>query len=310
MTNKRFHIISKVLLFLIAFFISTQIVYHFTPTIQVHAERYSSGQGKGDSKPTKPVVNGPTADKTCIAIYIAEKGDGEPASNAILISDNEHVIDREQGAYRIDSKDEKFQWKLHVAHFARVSNMERPVISAGGDWSPNGNKVANWLMDPSPSGLRRWEVFAKDFWSTEPAGNTTVYNKLIENPEDYVLIVVPVAWMNIYKEDINTGKELIATADGWAKQYREMGDSDGSYLTNRMTHQDLPYSMTVSGTWFECHLQGHDGERKRKLSNDEILTEGYAMHIIELDGAIIHTYDELSEKRIRLNKTSEMSFFI
>lgn len=281
--NKSF--LLKVLLFLIAFFISTSIVYQFTPTIQVHAENYHSGEGEGGGRPTKVVVGGPSPNKTCIGIYIAEKGDGEATSKVILISDDTHALNREQGAYKIDSKNGVFNTPLATEYFYLAPNMPHPVKAVGGEWVPNGNEVANWLMDKSPRGLSRWEELAIQFWSTEQVGDTTVYNKLMENPEDYVLIVVPIAWMNAYVGGVNTGKEYIATADGWAKFYDEKNQEKGDSLTARMTHKDLPFSMTVHGTWFECQLRGHDGEQARKLTNHEILNEGYGMHIIELDAS-------------------------
>lgn len=316
MTNKRVHIFTKMLLFLIAFFISTSIVYHFTPTIQVHATdptngdgRYHSGQGTDGATTSMVLQGGPSYKKTCIGIYIAEKGDGEPASNVILISKDASIFYKSSEAYKIACKDESFQWSLNVGHFQEASLLEYPVKYVGGKFVPNGNETAKYLTTPV-DGTPRWQLFAQECWSQDPVDNTTVYNKLMENPEDYVLIVVPIAWMNAYDNNKNMGNLIIATADGWAKYYRDKNMPNGCKYTNAMTHEGLPYSMTVSGTWFEGKLRGHDGERARKLSNDDILTEGYAMHIIELDGAIIHTYDELSEKRIRLNKTSEMSFFI
>lgn len=319
MTNKRVHIFTKVLLFLITFFISTSIVYHFTPTIQVHATdptngdgRYHSGQGTDGATTSMVLQGGPSYKKTCIGIYIAEKGDGEPASNVILISNDESILGRSQEAYKIDCKDESFHWSLNVAHFDNAAGeLKYPVNYVGGKFVPNGNEVAKFLTDTTKfNGMPVWQKYAEYYWSQDPVGNTTVYNKLMENPEDYVLIVVPIAWMNAYDDHKNMGNLIIATADGWAKHYRDKNMPEGCKYTNAMTHEGLPYSMTVQGTWFEGKLRGHDGERARKLSNNDILTEGYAMHIIELDGAIIHTYDELSEKRIRLNKTSEMSFFI
>lgn len=252
-------------------------------------------QNKHNSSKSHPGAAHET--KTGVFMYFAGKNEGIPETAGLLVvkDGGGKVISDTSG---LVSKS-KFG-TLALQHKITDPDMPYPVLTSGngGDFRTNGYEVREWLeYEDDITGMPYYLYLANQgsFGNTMASSTDepmSVYDALMKNPDDHVLVVMPVAWMNIYKNGEYTSKVFMGTADGWAKMYDTIpGHSRGDIITAKMTHQYLPASMVLSEAIWD--LDPHDGEPlPDKMTSSEIEHSGWDMFIIELPPSDnIHTYD-------------------
>ena len=271
----------------VLFILISLILFTIAPIVS-YAD-YNGGQGSSNTGNLGVLNGGPSAAKTGIVVYIMKEDDNNP--NILWKYTGAEIVvqsDKADEARMIPMSRRVMKTKLGDLIPNRVisfGHFENPVVPDGNGWKANGDAVKEWLLT-EVDGQTNWQYIAQHYWSDH-------YDDIMADQSKFYLIFEPLAWMHPYKG--NNGKDpgynAMATAQGWADHYNNMGQPNGDKYINKMTHQALPYSMVLETPKFG--LDAHAGESMRKLSYNEISGHGYGIHIIHLgDDSLQTTYDE------------------
>lgn len=276
---------------IIAMFIIIIAVIFQTP-MEVQAD-YNGGQGSGNTGSLGILNGGPAESKTAVALYIIKLDSSNP--NGYVRYTGAEILANSGKAHEcevIPHNHREVVTKIGDLIPNRVypsNKVPYPVRwnASAKSWEPNGDAVKTWLMSKGINGEITWEHWVKTIWGQ------SIYDNMQEDLSQYYIIVEPLAWMHPYKGNngIDPGFNWLATSQGWAIYYNNLGQSNGDKYIQKMTHQALPYSMVLDRDYFG--LGSHAGESMRRLVNSEIIGSGYGIHIISLaDPSIQTTYDE------------------
>lgn len=283
----------KLFISLLIIFISISTIYLLAPKLQVHASEggVNGGQTNNDKNTGSTSRKGGASEtKTGIFIYFASKNDGIPLTAGLLIvrDSSGAVVQDKSGLVT-----KQGFGKLNASFSATSTTLPYPVLTKGfpnGDFKVNGDAVREWLETPKEVNgadvpyylyLVNQGSFGNIYYGKDGDKGLSVYESLMQDSDHVVLVVMPVAWMNVYKNGEYTSKVFMGTADGWAAMYSAIGYPKGDKITNQMTHQYLPASMVLQKEFWG--LSPHAGEGlPNKLTYDEISSSGWDMFIIEL----------------------------
>lgn len=305
--NKKLHTLLILLLTLL-------ITLNF-PLENIKAE-YNGSQTIGVRTVTSGWSWGANAGNTLTAMYICDL-DGNPVTPVVGLYSTAPGDTNESGncAFRPPSiAIEIGSYHQTVQLLAReyyIPGLPTPVVGGGDSFVPNGDAVEAWLTSQNSKGDYKYEEVL--FYCRDALGAGTL-KEVMNNRDDYVIVLEPMTWLGAY---VNNNKSILThryleagteddwveedyvvftSAYGWANFYENLGifsggiartQSSGDIMMCAMTHEALP-GMTLEKEYFG--LSPHPHEAMRRLSNSEIMSSGYGIHVIPFD-TIINTYD-------------------
>lgn len=212
---------TRLFMWIITIFISIHILQ---PDLQVHASEVTSSEVNGgqtdndNQNSSRHLVGGATEAKQGIFMYFAEKDGGYPvtAGYRIVKSAEGETSFKDTTGIRIKHK----FGDLRSQFVDTYTDLPVPVLIQGNasEFHTNGYEIKKWLKrekDGIPFFLQlaNQGSFGNQIASS---GKRSVYDELMQNPEKYVLVVMPICWMNVYENGLYTSRKFIGTADGWA----------------------------------------------------------------------------------------------
>lgn len=277
---------------------------------RVYAElkgSYNGGATTGTLKVTDGWLYGASSANTAVALYIVEKSTGTPVSKPVFLSPtNKRYYD--DGGTKLDSY---HKTTTSSNSFFTINGLPYPITSS---LTPNGDAIKAWLTGKSND--ENYEYRYEKILEFVKDGLNCDLTSIMKNKEKYCIVLEPMAWLGVYVNDdktilVNRYLEpgtaddwverpyvLFTSAFGWARFYEWIPEKtaglvayqpSGDTMMEKMTHEALPGSMVLEQEWFG--LGAHAGESMRRLTNSEIMSSGYGIHVIEMEQGQT-TYDE------------------
>lgn len=282
--------LQKLFICLLAVFISISAIYLLSPTLQVHADPVNGGMGVGTAYTDGYYPGGASENKTGIFMYFAGRDNGTPLTAGYLIvrdASGETCNDTSGLMTKNDFG------TLAIPFYDTYTDLPAPVLTKGNNWRTNGYAVKDWLEREKtlPNGQKLpfyLELANKGSFGNQISyGDETlsVYDYLMQEPEDVVLVVMPVTWMNFYLDGKYYNYTFIGTGTGWTKKYADLGYPRGDTKSmSIMTNRFLPASMVLKEKIWG--LDPRDGfavpAKGQELTYDDVNKAGWDMFIIEL----------------------------
>lgn len=287
-------LLQKLFIYLLAVFISISAIYLLSPTLQVHASEggVNGGMGLGTAYTSGHYPGGASENKTGIFIYFASKNDGTPLTGGFLMvrdASGESCDDKSGLMIKNDFG------KLAVVCKDTDTNLPAPVLTKDNNWRTNGYKVKEYLEKrckvngeemPYYLALANKGSFGNQYYGVKNIiEGKSVYDCLMEDSEDVVLVVMPVTWMNFYLDGKYYNYTFIGTGTGWTKKYADLGYPRGDTKSmSIMTNRFLPASMVLQEE--KWGLEPRDRfpvpKQGQELTYNDVNKAGWDMFIIEL----------------------------
>lgn len=263
----------KLLIFLLAVLIAVEpLAMYIQQPLTVYAG-YNGDEGD-DETDTNDLSGGPTQAKTGVLMYVVDKETGEmvtPSGRILRQNNNNNLL-------CINTKLGKTSCKESIID----TKLPSPFISdSNGTWSANGVAVREYLLTKEGK-YYNYQRYLVVLFGAEVAKD------VMANSSKYSLVIEPLAWCNTWRNGKKTSTIMMATADGWARMYRQWGQPEGDSWIRKMTHNALPNSMILQIERFGLAAPVEFGQ----LTSDKITSEGYGIHIIDLEDSSIPTWDQ------------------
>ena len=263
----------KLLIFLLAVLIAVEpLAMYIQQPLTVYAG-YNGDEGD-DETDTNDLSGGPTQAKTGVLMYVVDKETGEMVtpSGRILRQNNNNNL------FCVNTKLGKAPCTSKMID----TNLPSPFISdSNNTWSANGVAIREYMLSDY-KGRPRYIGYILLLFGEEVAKD------VVANSSKYSLVIEPLAWCNTWRNGKKTSTIMMATADGWARMYRQWGQPEGDSWIRKMTHNALPNSMILQIERFGLAAPVEFGQ----LTSDKITSEGYGIHIIDLEDSYIPTWDQ------------------
>lgn len=271
-TNLKASLLKFILMFVVMFsfsFMFTGITSHATDS---SADQGGGGSGTGASGSTLD------SNRSGWLIYVVDKY-GQLKSPDVAIAFTKGLPD-----LRINQELMFAKTRFHGIQYSTskvLTNFQygSPLDNGHG----RGSTVRNELTTPNEYGIEPWQNLIETLWGQDLVLETT--------SNEYALILEPVYYYNVFKNGRNTGDVILGTANTIAGYQEAAGI--GSYGDSRLrlyTNNNFPHSAkfqqdkTIVGITVPSTRAG-------KLSNQQIMAEGYGIIAIWPQSDSIHTYD-------------------
>lgn len=264
----------SLLKFLLLFIMTLSCSFMFTgitsQAVDSSADQGGSGSGSGMSGSTV------SSSRSGWLIYVVDQYGTMKSSDAVLWFTN-GLPD-----LRINPELNFVKTRFHGTLYARTfTNFPygAPLVNGNGQ----GSNVRNKLINTNENGFENWNVLITKLWGIDLAIET--------RDNTYALILEPIYYYNVYKNGQKTSDVIIGSANTIAG-YQEVAGigSYGDSKISRYTNNNFPHSgkfqqdRTIVGITVPSTRSG-------KLTNQQIMAEGYGLIAIWPQNDSIHTYD-------------------